>query len=148
MARLLGLPTTIGRLGANFGVGCGGVADAVFRQMLSGKPVVVPPRGKAYACLVYNGDVINQIEPLLNIASVPATIVNWDGDEGVEYREMLDYMSEISGVRPQYVEREGAGTVAGFGDSARRIGLIGRGTHWKVAIRETLRANFPDLTIA
>jgi len=65
-----------------------------------------------------NGDVVRQVEPPAERGgAVPATIVNWDGDEGVEYRELLDYMSELSGVRPGYEEREGCG-------SGRRIWVI------------------------
>jgi UDP-glucuronate 4-epimerase len=144
LCRLYDLPTTIARLGMNFGPGCGGLPDLVFREMLAGKTLVAPPRGQAWCALVYNGDVIRQVEPLLAAASVPATIVNWTGDEGVEYRALLDYMAELADLHPVYDEREGAGPVSGCGDPARRLQITGPAQEWRSAIRETLQANFPD----
>jgi nucleoside-diphosphate-sugar epimerase len=147
LCRLYGLPTTIGRLGVNYGPGCAGLPDAAFREMLAGRAMVVPPRGRSRAALVYNPDVIRQVEPLLAAASVPATIVNWNGDEGVEYRELLDHMAALAGLQPTYEEREGAGPVAGYGDAARRIAITGPAQDWRSAVRATLRANYPDLGI-
>ena len=147
MCRLYNLPTTIARLGVNYGPGCGGLPDMAFREILAGKTLVVPPRGTSWAALVYNEDIIAQVEPLLSAASVPATIVNWTGDEGVEYRELLDYMVELARLTPTYEERAGAGPVAGCGDPGRRLAITGPATPWRSAVRRTLQINFPELHI-
>jgi nucleoside-diphosphate-sugar epimerase len=147
MCRLFNLPTTIGRLGVNYGANCAGVPDAAFRQMLKGEDMIVPPRGQSWCGLVYNADIVKQVEPLLLAASVPATIVNWAGDEGVEYRELLDHMAELAGLSPRYVEQDGVGPVAGWGDPTRRIAITGPAQDWRSAVRETLARNFPELSI-
>lgn len=149
MCRIHNLPTIIGRLGANYGIGCGGVADSTFRDILAGKTLLVPPRGQSWLALVNNGDIIEQVEPLLMAASVPATIVNWVGDEGVDYRELIDYMAEVSGIKPVLEEREGAGPVGGFGDPTKRISLTGPCKHdWRHNIREMIRHNHPEIEFA
>jgi UDP-glucuronate 4-epimerase len=147
LCRLYNLPTTIGRLGVNYGPGCAGVPDMAFKQMLSGEPMVVPPRGQSWAALVYNEDIVKQVEPLLAAASVPATIVNWAGDQGVEFREMLDHMAALAGLSPIYEEREGAGPVAGWGDPTRRLAITGPAQDWRSAVKETLLANYPGTVI-
>ena len=147
MCRIHDLPTTIGRLGANYGVGCGGVAEFTLRDMLAGKTLIVPPRGTSWLGLVNNGDIIDQLEPLLQAATVPATIVNWVADEGVEYRELIDYIAEVAGIVPTLEEREGAGPVGGVGDPTKRISITGPCKHsWRENIREMIWRNHPELS--
>lgn len=149
MCRIHDLPTLIGRLGANYGIGCEGVAEFTFRDLLEGKTLVVPPRGKSWLCLVNNGDIIDQVEPLLNAASVPATIVNWVADEGVEYRELIDYMAEVAGIAPKVEEREGVGPGGGLGDPAKRISITGPCRHdWRRNIRDMIRHNHPEVGVS
>jgi nucleoside-diphosphate-sugar epimerase len=145
LARIYGLPVTIGRLGMNYGIGCSGAPDMLFRQMLAGETIPVPPRGTSFCTLVHNQDIVDQVEPLLNAASVPATIVNWAGDEAVDEREMIDYMAAIAGLEPRFDERPEAGFYGGVGDPARRIAITGPARHgWKAGFLEMARANYPD----
>lgn len=145
-ARIHNLPTTIGRLGANYGIGCGGVAESVLRSILAGETLVVPPRGQAWLGLVHNGDIINQVEPLLKAASVPATIVNWVADEGVEFRELIDFIAEAIGVDPKLDERVGAGPVGGVGDPTKRRSITGPcANDWRHNVREMIQHNHPDV---
>ena len=145
LARIYNMPTTIGRLGMNYGIGVGGAPDGAFRAMLSGKPMPVPPRGVSYCSLINNEDVVAQVEPLLNAASVPAMIVNWCGDEAVDERDMYDYLAEIGGLKPDFQESPGAGYHGGVGDPAKRISITGPGKYtWKDGILRAFKANFPD----
>lgn len=145
MCRIHNLPTIIARLGANYGIDCSGAADMLFKDMLAGKTLAVPPRGKSWLGLVNNTDLIDQVEPLLNAASVPATIVNWVADEGVEYRELIDYMAEVAGITPNLEEREGAGPVGGVGDPTKRISITGPCKNdWRHNIREMIKHNYPE----
>jgi nucleoside-diphosphate-sugar epimerase len=148
LARIHKLPTTIGRLGANYGIDCAGVAEFVLRDILAGKVLTVPPRGKSWLGLVHNGDIIDQVEPLLQAASVPAMIVNWVADEGVEYRELIDFMAELARVTPKLEERDGAGPVGGVGDPQKRISITGPCKNdWRTNIRAMMRHNHPELGI-
>ncbi len=144
LARLLGLPTLIGRLGMNYGIGCSGAPDFYFKDMMAGKTIVVPPRGRSFCPLIHNGDVVEWVEPLLAAASVPATIVNWAGDETVDEREMCEYMARIAQLPVQFIEDPKAGYLGGAADPAKRRAITGPARPWKKSFLEMLRENYPD----
>ncbi len=144
MARLLGLPTLIGRLGMNYGIGCSGAPDFYFKDMMAGKPIVVPPRGRSSCPLIHNSDVIDWVEPLFAAASVPATIVNWAGDEIVDEREMCEYMARIAQLPVQFIEDPKAGYRGGAADPTKRRAITGPARPWKKSFLTMLRANYPN----
>jgi len=144
LARILKLPSLIGRLGMNYGVGCSGAPDFYFKDMMAGKPITVPPRGRSYCALVHNSDVVEWVEPLLAAASVPATIVNWTGDDWVDEREMVEYMARIARLAPRLVEDPKAGYYGGVADPTKRRAITGPARPWKKSFLEMLRANYPD----
>lgn len=145
MARLLNLPTLIGRLGMNYGFGCSGAPDFYFQAMLTGKPIVVPPRGRSFCPLIHNSDVVDWIEPLLAAATVPATIINWAGDEIVDERDMCEYMARIARLPIEFVEDPKAGYRGGAADPTKRRAITGPARHsWKKSFLEMLRSNYPD----
>lgn len=144
LARIHDLPTLIGRLGMNYGVGCSGAPDFYFKDMMAGKPIVVPPRGRSYCALVHNSDVIEWVEPLLAAASVPANVVNWTGDEWVDEREMCEYMARIAQLPVKFVEDEKAGYYGGVADPTKRRKITGPSRPWKRSFLEMLRANYPE----
>jgi nucleoside-diphosphate-sugar epimerase len=148
LCRLYGLPVTIARLGMNYGIGVSGVPDFIYQDVVAGKIVPAPPPGESYCALIHNDDVIAHVEPLLNAASVPATIVNWCGDEMVDEREMYEFVARIAGVEPRFEERSGAGYRGNVGDPARRRAITGPTRPWKPAFVEMMRANYPDRTFA
>jgi nucleoside-diphosphate-sugar epimerase len=146
LARIFGIPTIIARLGMNYGPGTGGAQLMAVKAMLAEGKLKVPPRGVSYCSPIHNAEVIEQIEPLLAAASVPATIVNWVGDEGVDERELLEYMAEVAGIHVQFEEDPAAGYRGGVGDPARRIAITGPSRRlWREGHREMLKANFPEL---
>ena len=146
LARLYALPTLIGRLGMNYGIGCSGAPDFYFKDMMAGKPIVVPPRGRSYCALVHNSDVVEWVEPLLGAASVPATIVNWTGDDYVDERDMCEYMARIARLDVEFIEDPKAGYYGGVADPTRRRAITGPARPWKKSFLEMLRANYPDHT--
>ncbi|MFO0690271.1 MAG: SDR family oxidoreductase [Myxococcota bacterium] len=144
LARIYRLPTLIGRLGMNYGIGCSGAPDFYFKDMMEGKPIVVPPRGVSYCALVHNSDVVEWVEPLLAAASVPANIVNWTGDDWVDEREMVEFMARIAQLTPKLVEDPKAGYYGGVADPTKRRAITGPARPWKKSFLEMLRANYPD----
>lgn len=144
LARLFELPSIICRLGMNYGVGCSGAPDFYFQDMLAGKPVVVPPRGKSFCPLIANQDIVDWVEPLLNAATVPATIVNLTGDDFVDEREMCEYMAQIAGLDVEFSEHPDAGYYGGIADTERRRAITGAARPWKESFLEMLSANYPD----
>ena len=64
---------------------------------------------------IHDDDICAQLEPLLGVASVPATIVNWGGDEPVSVQEYSAYFGELLGVEAEVVVEEIPGASRGLG---------------------------------
>jgi nucleoside-diphosphate-sugar epimerase len=90
-----------------------------------GKPVVV--RGDPCPhSPIHVDDMAWQLEPLLDAAGSPATIVNWCGDEPVTAHHWCEVAAESAGVRPEIVVREVAGAPCqNVGDPTRREKITG-----------------------
>ncbi len=95
MARALGVPTTIARLNVPYGDN-GGWPYFQMEMMLSGMPVPpVPPGGPAVYNPIHEDDIIAMIPKLLEVASVPATTVNW-GRRPIRQRPRMVYLPGIA----------------------------------------------------
>jgi UDP-glucuronate 4-epimerase len=46
------------------------------------------------------------VPKLLDVASVPATVVNWGGDERVSVEEWCDYLAGLTGATPKLATSE------------------------------------------
>ena len=78
-----------------------------------------------------------------SVAAVPATVVNWGGDEAVTQRDIADYVSQITGVPVTYAFNERHRMSCAF-DNTRRQALIGDcQVDWREGVRRTLEARFP-----
>lgn len=145
LARLHNIPTIIGRLGMAYGTaGHGGVPTIVFRQMLAGTVIKVPPRGVSACSLFHEDDIVAQVEPLLNAASVPAQIVNWCGDDVIDEVDVIKYIVEISGLDPKIEEDAAAGWRGGVGDVTNRKRFTGPcRVDWKDGVKQSLKLRFP-----
>lgn len=103
-ARVLKLPTVICRLGAQYGkYGDGGLPGIILSMLEAGQPIPLKDPERIFVSLVSNEDVIAFVEPSLKIASVPARILNWVGDEPTSFRDMIDHLAGLAGVQPKYV---------------------------------------------
>jgi nucleoside-diphosphate-sugar epimerase len=81
-ARAFGLPTTIARLSVPYGDSFGWPLFQL-AMMRAGHPVPVHVDGPSEYNPIHIDDIVGQIPALLDAASVPATIVNWAGDDVV-----------------------------------------------------------------
>jgi nucleoside-diphosphate-sugar epimerase len=145
LANLLGLPTTIARMNVGYGpYAWGGVPVQDFKLMLAGTPIKVPAEYENWCMPIHTDDVTRQVPLLWGVASVPATIVNWGGDDMVSHREMMEFVSEITGVPVEFDPGESPRETFAF-DNTRRIALIGRcDVGWRDGVRRTIAAHFPD----
>ncbi|WP_395297068.1 NAD-dependent epimerase/dehydratase family protein [Kitasatospora hibisci] len=145
LARVLGLPTTIARLNIAYGPGgYGGVPMLYFQRMLAGQPIPVPLEGQNWCSLLYTSDLVRQVPHLWAAASVPATLVNWGGDEAVGITDCLRYIEELTGVPAELVPSEVTRETYQF-DPTRRRALTGPcEVDWRDGIRLTLEALYPD----
>jgi hypothetical protein len=73
---------------------------------------------------------------------VPATIVNWAGDEPVSVQQWAAHMGELAGREAQVVVREEPGTLRGsVADATRRQSITGPcRIRWKEGLRRTYEA--------
>lgn len=139
-ARLLGLPVVIARMNAAYGPG-GGLPIFHMDAIASGRSVSARWDPAPYQP-IHDDDILAQLEPLLEAAGVPATIVNWAGDEIVTVQQWCLAMGELLG-RPAHVEtRPVPGTHRGLvADVGRRREIAGRcHVHWKDGLRRAAEA--------
>lgn len=148
-ARQLGLPTTIARMNVYYGE-YGGLPPWQFEWMLAGLPVPVQPNRPSICSPIHEDDINNQVGGLLAGASVPATIVNWGGDDAVDMRTYCTYMSEIAGLKVQFQDAPDdplAAKVIVF-DSTRRRQLVGDcQVKWREGMRRMIAARHPEIKL-
>ncbi len=107
MARVLDLPTTIARLNVPYGDN-GGWPFYHMEMMLAGIPIPVPAGGPARYNPIHEDDIIATIPKLLEVASVPATTLNWCGEQIVSLQDWCDYLGSLVGKEPVFAESEQA----------------------------------------
>jgi nucleoside-diphosphate-sugar epimerase len=98
-AQQLSLPTTIARLNVPYGTRGLWPANHV-AAMLAGQPINVHADAPSEYNPIHIDDIIGTIPGLLAAASVPATIVNWGGNDTVSIEEWCTYLGELVGVEP------------------------------------------------
>ncbi len=144
MARALGLPTTIARLNVPYGDN-GGWPLFHLELMLAGLPIEVPAGGPARYNPIHEDDLIAMVPKLLEVAAVPATTVNWGGDEVVSLQDWCTYLGALVGREPVFEESAQAlrGNVL---DVTRMHELVGRTTvGWRDGMRRMAAEFHPEL---
>jgi nucleoside-diphosphate-sugar epimerase len=144
-ARTLGLPVLIARMNACYGPG-GGLPAYQLDAVVAGSPVVARWEPSPYS-LIHQDDVNTQAAALMEAASVPATIVNWAGDEPATVREWCSYAASLAGLAAEVsVEERPASQRGAVADTGRRRAITGLcKVGWREGIRETLIARHPGL---
>jgi nucleoside-diphosphate-sugar epimerase len=143
-ARILRVPTTIARLNVPYGDN-GGWPYYHMEMMLASIPIPVPPGGPARYNPIHEGDIIATVPKLLEIASVPATTVNWAGDQTVSLQEWCAYLGELVGSEPVFVQSPRA-LRGGPSDLTRMRELIGATTvDWHDGMRRMAAKFHPQL---
>jgi nucleoside-diphosphate-sugar epimerase len=123
-ARSLGLPTVIARMNASYGPN-GGLPALNLDALLAGNPIIARSDPCPYSP-IYQDDINEQVEPLLAAASVPATIVNWGGDEVVTIQEWSAYLGTLVGRPAEVTVTEFPGSHQGMiSDPTTRAALTG-----------------------
>jgi nucleoside-diphosphate-sugar epimerase len=123
-ARSLGLPVTIARMCAAYG-DQGGLPNWHLEAVAAGEPVRTRWDPMPYSP-IHDDDIAAQLEPLLDAASVPATIVNWGGDEPVSVQEWTSWFGELLGVDAHVeVEPIPGASIGSVADHSKRLALTG-----------------------
>ena len=93
--RAVGLPTTIARLNLSYGPN-GGLPAYQLDWILAGEPVPVSDE-ETFHNPFHQDDIVASVPRLLDVASVPAVVTNWAGDDTVTMREYVALLGELAG---------------------------------------------------
>ena len=145
-AREWKLPVTIARMNVSYGAN-GGLPAYQLDAMLAGQPVPLLAGRRSICNPIHEDDIIASVPGLLAAASVPATILNWGGDEAVDVEEYCRHLGKLIGKEPRFVE-----TPEGIHhfclDATRRRAATGpcRVT-WREGMRRMLADRHPELAL-
>jgi UDP-glucuronate 4-epimerase len=144
MARVLGVPTTIARLNVPYGDN-GGWPFYHMEMMLGGIPIPVPAGGPARYNPIHEDDIIATIPKLLAVASVPATTLNWCGEQTVSLQDWCNYLGSLVGKEPVFQESDQA-LRGNPTDSSRMREVVGVATvDWRDGMRRMAAKFHPEL---
>jgi nucleoside-diphosphate-sugar epimerase len=146
-ARTFGLPITIARMGAAYGAQ-GGLPQWHLEAIAACQPVTTRWDPMPYSP-IHDDDIAAQVEPLLDAASVPATIVNWCGDEPVSVQEWSAWFGELLGVEAKVAVSEVPGaSIGSVGDHRKRSSITGPcRVGWREGFRRLAEQFHPDLLL-
>jgi nucleoside-diphosphate-sugar epimerase len=104
MAHFLQLPSIMLRMTTHYGTfGDGGLLVLDYLNCLvSGIPVRLLRDRPIYLSPIYEKDVCRFMQPLLEAATTQAPIVNLCGDDSTTIGEIVEYMSELTGIEPKF----------------------------------------------
>jgi nucleoside-diphosphate-sugar epimerase len=138
------LPTLIARLCVPYGDN-GGWPWYHLQMMRGGTPVPVHPNRPSRYTPIHEDDIVAMIPGLLRAASVPATIVNWAGQEQVSIQDWCAYLGELTGLEPRFEYTPGALDSVQV-DTSRLLALVGPAkVAWKEGFRRMVEARAPEL---
>jgi len=143
-AREFGIPVTLARMGASYGPR-GGLPTYIARAVAEGRAWTTRSDPCSYNP-IHDDDMLAHVAPLLAAASVPATIVNWAGDEMASAQDMAAYAGELLGMpaRVDLIPAPGAQPGSGV-DNARRLAITGPcRVGWKEGMRRVVAELYPD----
>ncbi len=142
-AREFGIPTTIARMNVAYGDN-GGLPSMLCDSILAGQtiPILV---GHTLCSPIHEDDILAHTPGLIAAASLPATIVNWGGDEPVDVRELCTQIGALVG-REVAFESSDQGIHQYLLDASKRQRLAGPcRVPWRDGIRRMLTARHPEL---
>jgi UDP-glucuronate 4-epimerase len=122
-ARALGLPTVITRLGVPYG-SVWGWPTRHLEDIAAGRPLAVHPTDAMLFSPIHERDITDQLGALVASAAVPATIVNWGGDEPVRMQDWCALMGALIGTAPDYQVSDRAFRGAPV-DASKRLAITG-----------------------
>lgn len=146
-AEEFGLPTTIARMNAAYGDN-GGFPAILVSMILGDVPIAVLPEGRGHvATPIHEDDIYAHVSGLLAAAAVPATIVNWGGDEAVPIPELASYIAKRIGREAKVIESED-GIHQYWLDPTKRIELAGKcEVSWQAGVDRMLAARHGELEL-
>lgn len=133
-AKIEGVPTTIARLNVPFGPRCG-LPSFHLAMLQAGLAIDVHPERPNLFNPIHLDDIIRMVPLLFSVASVPATVTNWGGDDVVSVEDWCTELGAVADLAVTFNENP-AMPPSVVVDLTRMHELIG---HTQVPWREGLR---------
>jgi nucleoside-diphosphate-sugar epimerase len=138
------VPLTIIRICSTYGPEGGAPADRL-ELMLQHRPVPLHPDRPNNFNPIYEDDYVALGIRALEVASVPALVVNWAGSETVSAEEYCAYMGQLVGVQP-IIEYTPKVHTPLWPDVTYMHEVLGRTkVHWRDGFRRMIEARHPEL---
>ena len=143
-AKRLDLPTVIARLSVPYGDAYGWMTFHLM-MMEHKMPIAVHTNGPTNYAPIHNEDIVRSIPYLLSLASVPATIVNWGGDEVAGIEDWCAELATLTGLTPNFEPTDA--TIAAIIPNLEKLHSTGFRSEigWREGIRRQLATTRPDL---
>ncbi len=143
-AKRLGLPTVIARLNVPYGDSYGWM---MFHLMMMERNIAVPvhvDQPTTYTP-IHSDDLNRSLPYLLSLASTPATIVNWGGDEVAGIEDWCEEMGRLTGLTPTFAPTES--TIAAIVPDLTKLHGTGFMSEigWRDGLRRQIATTRPDL---
>jgi nucleoside-diphosphate-sugar epimerase len=137
--RQFGVPTTIARLNVPYGDHSGWPWFHL-KMIEAGMPIPVHPDRPNLFNPIHSDDIVAQVPRLLDVATVPAMIVNWAGTQA-SLEEWCELIAELRGLTVEFTETEQTiGSVTT--DNTRMHELVGPAeVDWRTGITRMVAAN-------
>jgi nucleoside-diphosphate-sugar epimerase len=142
-----GLPVTIIRIFSTYGPEGGAPCDRL-ELMLAGKPIRLHPETPNNYNPIYEDDYVDLGIRAMEVARVPALVVNWAGSETVSAEDYCTYMGGLLGVEPIFEYSTGAAAPL-WADVTFMHEVLGRTkVHWRDGFRRMVEVRHPELTLS
>jgi nucleoside-diphosphate-sugar epimerase len=138
------IPLTIIRICSTYGPE-GGAAFERLQMMLQGRPIQLYPDKPNNYNPIYEDDYVELGIRALEVAAVPAIVVNWAGSETVSVEDYCAYMGQLVGVEPIFEYTPAAHTPL-WPDVTYMHEILGRTkVPWREGFRRMIEARQPAL---
>jgi UDP-glucuronate 4-epimerase len=143
-AQRFDLPTVIARLSVPYG-DRGGWPAIHLEMMLKGSAIPVHMDAPSVYHPLHEDDIVTMVPRLLAASTVPATTVNWGGEDAVSIEEWCGYLAELAGVDVRF--QPTVDTIDSVQiDLTRMHQLIGSPSiGWRDGLRRMVHARHPEL---
>lgn len=143
-ARAFDLPVTIARMNVAYS-SRGGLAAYHLDAQIAGNPIIVRNDPCPYSP-IHQDDINAQVAAMLDAASVPATIVNWGGDDAVGPHDWCGYFEELSGRKADIQVQHVPGSQLGISiDNTKRRSITGPcQVRFREGFAALYRSRYPD----
>jgi nucleoside-diphosphate-sugar epimerase len=143
-ARQYDVPTTIARLNVPYGEH-GGWPAFHAEMIMAGQPIPVHTNAPSLFNPIHHDDLVAMVPRLLDVASVPATVVNWGGDDAVSIEEWCAYIGTLVGREPLFVSTDDV-VQSTATDLSKLHRLVGHtSVPWQEGMRRMVAHRYPAL---